>query len=182
MHPRGFCESNTVGAGTRVWAFAHVLDGAVVGEHCNICDHAYVEGGARLGNNVTVKNGVLIFDLVTIEDDVFVGPGVVFTNDMRPRAANKKSHDELDPTLVRNGATLGAGAVVVCGSTVGAHAFVAAGAIVARDVPAHGLVAGNPARRLGWVCECGERLPDELRCSCGRAYVVVSETEGLASA
>ena len=179
VHPLGLCESDEVGAGTRIWAFAHVLPGAIVGERCNICDHAFVEGGARLGNNVTVKNGVLVFDLVTIEDDVFVGPGVVFTNDLRPRAANKKSHDELDATLVRTGATLGAGVVVVCGTTIGAHAFVAAGATVIADVPAHALMVGNPARAIGWVCTCGERLPSELRCSCGRNYVVDNLTEGL---
>ena len=179
VHPLGLCESDEVGAGTRIWAFAHVLPGAVVGERCNICDHAFVEGGARLGNNVTVKNGVLVFDLVTIDDDVFVGPGVVFTNDLRPRAANKKSHDELDATRVRTGATLGAAVVVVCGTTIGAHAFVAAGATVIADVPAHALMVGNPARAIGWVCECGERLPSDLRCSCGRNYVAGNLTEGL---
>jgi acetyltransferase-like isoleucine patch superfamily enzyme len=150
-----------------------------VGERCNICDHAFVEGGARLGNNVTVKNGVLVFDCVTIEDDVFLGPGVVFTNDMRPRAANKKSHAELDATMVRTGATLGAGVVVVCGTTIGAHAFIAAGATVVADVPAHALMVGNPARAIGWACECGERLAADLRCVCGRAYVHGDLTEGL---
>jgi UDP-2-acetamido-3-amino-2,3-dideoxy-glucuronate N-acetyltransferase len=179
VHPLGLCESDEVGAGTRVWAFAHVLPGAVVGERCNICDHAFVEGGARLGNNVTVKNGALVFDCVTIEDHVFLGPGVVFTNDLRPRAANKKSHAELDATLVRTGVTLGAGVVVVCGTTIGTHAFVAAGATVIADVPAHALMVGNPARAIGWVCECGERLGDDLRCACGRAYVNGNLTEGL---
>ena len=182
VHPLGVCESSNVGAGTRVWAFAHVLDGAVVGERCNICDHAFIENGARLGDNVTVKNGVLVFDLVTLEDDVFVGPGVVFTNDLRPRAAIKKSHDELGATLVRAGSTLGAGAVIVCGTTVGEYAFVAAGAVVTRDVPAHALMAGNPARRVGWACECGERLADDLICSCGRRYRVVSPSSGLGKA
>lgn len=179
VHALGVCESDDVGAGTRIWAFAHVLAGAVVGERCNICDHAFVEAGARLGNNVTVKNGVLIFDLVTIEDDVFVGPGVVFTNDMRPRAAIKKGHDALDATVVRTGATLGAGSVIVCGITIGAHAFIAAGSIVIAAVPAHALMVGNPARRIGWACVCGERLPDDLKCSCGRAYVVGPDAEGL---
>jgi acetyltransferase-like isoleucine patch superfamily enzyme len=180
VHPLGLCESAEIGAGTRIWAFAHVMPGAVVGAGCNICDHAFVESGARLGDNVTVKNGVLVFDKVTIEDDVFLGPNALFTNDLRPRAHVKKSGDALLPTLVQQGATLGAGAVVVCGTTIGRYAFVAAGAVVARDVPAHALIAGNPGKRIGWVCECGERLDDGLRCSCGRSYHLVSEAEGLA--
>ncbi len=115
-----------------------------------------------------MKNGVQLFDGVTLEDDVFVGPGAVFTNDLTPRAANKKSSAELVPTLVRRGATIGAGAIIVCGSTVGEHAFVAAGAVVTRDVAPHAIVMGNPARPRGWVCSCGERLPSDLVCSCGR--------------
>lgn len=170
VHPLGLCESEEVGPGTRVWAWAHVLPGAVVGAGCNICDHAYVEGGARLGDRVTVKNGVMVFAGVDVGDDVFLGPGVVFTNDLRPRAHVKKAGDELSTTRVRRGATLGAGCVVVCGTTIGEHAFVAAGSVVARDVAAHAFVAGNPARQKGWVCECGERLPDDLRCTCGRRY------------
>lgn len=176
VHPDGRCESAAVGRGTRVWAFAHVLDGAVVGEDCNICDGAYVEFGARLGNRVTVKNQVMIFEGVTIEDDVFLGPGVIFTNDLNPRAFIKKHGDELLPTLVRRGATLGAGAVVVCGTTVGEFAFVAAGAVVTRDVPAHSFVVGSPARVIGWACDCGLRLPADLACSCGRSWVLVGDS------
>ena len=171
VHPAGLCESESVGSGTRVWAFAHVLPGAVVGDDCNICDGAYVEGGAVVGDRVTVKNQVLIFEGVTIEDDVFLGPAVVFTNDLRPRAHIKRGGDALLSTLVRHGATLGAGVVVVCGATVGANAFVGAGAVVARDVPAHAFVVGNPGRRIGWACTCGERLSDELTCAdCGRRF------------
>ena len=171
VHPAGICESDSVGAGTRVWAFAHVLPGAVVGSNCNICDGAYVEGGASLGNRVTVKNQVLVFEGVTIEDDVFLGPAVVFTNDLRPRAHIKRGGDALLPTLVRQGATLGAGVVVVCGTTIGANAFIGAGTVVARDVPAHAFLVGNPGRRIGWACTCGERLPDSLVCTdCGRHF------------
>jgi UDP-2-acetamido-3-amino-2,3-dideoxy-glucuronate N-acetyltransferase len=176
VHPQGLCESSDVGEGTRVWAFAHVLPGARVGRDCNICDCAFVEGGAVLGNNVTVKNGTLVFERVTCEDDVFLGPNVLFTNDLRPRAAIKRSGDALLPTLVRRGATLGAGTVVVCGTEIGEHAFAAAGAVVTRDVPAHGFVAGNPARLKGWVCACGERLGDDLLCpECGTAHSRVGE-------
>ena len=170
VHPHGLCESDHVGAGTRIWAFAHVLDGARVGRDCNICDHAYVEGGVTIGNRVTVKNRVLLFEGVTVEDDVFLGPGVVFTNDLRPRAAIKRSGDELLSTRVQAGATLGAGVVVVCGVPIGTHAFVGAGTVVTEDVPAHGLVVGNPGRIIGWACECGHRLGDEWSCRCGREY------------
>lgn len=170
VHPLGLCESDDVGAGTRVWAWAHVMPGARVGADCNICDHAYVEGGARLGNRVTVKNAVLVFDGVTVGDDAFLGPNVLFTNDLRPRAHVKKGPEALLPTVVREGATLGAGTVVVCGTTIGAHAFAAAGSVITKDVAPHSFVAGNPARHRGWVCVCGERLPHDLRCDCGRAY------------
>ena len=171
VHPDGRCESDQVGQRTRVWAFAHVLAGAVVGSDCNLCDHTYVEAGAVIGDGVTVKNGVQVWYGVTLEDDVFVGPNATFTNDPRPRAAIKKGEAELVPTLVRRGATIGANATVVCGTTIGEEAFVAAGAVVTTDVPAHGLVAGSPARLIGWVCTCGERLPDDWACPvCGRKF------------
>lgn len=180
VHPSGLCESEDVGAGTRVWAFAHVMRGAVVGSGCNVCDHAFIEAGARVGDRVTIKNAVLVWDGVTIGDDAFIGPGAAFTNDLRPRAARDRADVVLTPTIVERGATIGANATIVCGTTVGPHAFVAAGAVVTRDVPAHALVAGNPARRLGWVCECGDRLDGALRCACGRRYRTVPR--GLAAA
>jgi UDP-2-acetamido-3-amino-2,3-dideoxy-glucuronate N-acetyltransferase len=182
VHDKGLCESDDVGAGTRVWAFAHVLPGARVGRGCNICDGAYVEGGVVLGDNVTVKNNTLLYEGVTCGNDVFLGPNVVFTNDMRPRAAIKRSGSDLLPTTVHDGATLGAGTVVVCGTTIGENAFAAAGSVVTRDVPAHAFVAGNPARRKGWVCTCGERLDGDLRCgACGSAYRLLSEEAGLST-
>ena len=176
VHPLGLCESDDVGPGTRVWAWAHVMPGARVGADCNVCDHAFVEGGARLGDRVTVKNGVMVFAGVDVGDDVFLGPGVVFTNDLRPRAHVKRGGDALLPTVVEDGVTLGAGAVVVCGIRIGRHAFAAAGAVVTRDVPAHAFVAGNPARVRGWVCSCGERLDDDLTCAaCGRAHAATAD-------
>ncbi|HXU83571.1 MAG TPA: acyltransferase [Polyangia bacterium] len=170
VHDRALCESDAIGAGTRVWAFAHVMKGAVIGSHCNVGDHAFIEGGARLGNHVTVKNCVLVWDKVTVEDEVFLGPNMVFTNDMNPRAAVKKSPDTFLPTLVRRGASIGANATVVCGVTIGENAFVGAGSVVIRDVPPYAMVVGNPARRIGWMCACGEKLPASLACSCGRRY------------
>jgi UDP-2-acetamido-3-amino-2,3-dideoxy-glucuronate N-acetyltransferase len=170
VHERALCESDAIGARTRVWAFAHVMKGAVIGTDCNVGDHAFVESGARLGNHVTVKNCVLVWDKVTVEDEVFLGPNMVFTNDMNPRVAFKKSADSFLPTLVRRGASIGANATIVCGVTIGTNAFVGAGSVVIRDVPAHAMVVGNPARRIGWMCACGEKLPAALGCKCGRQY------------
>jgi acetyltransferase-like isoleucine patch superfamily enzyme len=179
LHPAALCESDEVGPRTRVWAFAHVLPGARIGADCNICDGAFIEGGAVIGDGVTVKNSVLVWDGVHVENDVFLGPNVVFTNDLRPRAAIKKDASELLPTRVARGASIGASSTIVCGTTIGEHAFVAAGTVVARDVPSHALVAGNPGRCIGWVCECGERLDDHLGCLCGRRYELIDESSGL---
>jgi acetyltransferase-like isoleucine patch superfamily enzyme len=169
IHEKALCEGE-VGAGTRVWAFAHVMEGARVGEDCNLCDHCFVENGAVVGNRVTVKNGVLLWDKVTIGDEVFLGPNVVFTNDLNPRAAFKKKPADFLPTTVGQGATLGANATIVCGVTLGEQCFVGAGSVVVDDVPAHALVVGNPARRIGWVCTCGLKLKKSLACGCGRKF------------
>jgi acetyltransferase-like isoleucine patch superfamily enzyme len=172
LHPTALCESSRVGGGTRVWAFAHVLDGAIIGRNCNIGDHAYVEGGVRMGDGVIVKNGVMLWDGVTLEDYVFVGPGAVFTNDRYPRsrhlpeAAERYNRREqwTIPTVVRRGASIGAGAVILCGVTIGSFATVAAGAVVTRDVVDHALVVGSPGRLAGWVCRCGVTLDGTQTC------------------
>jgi UDP-2-acetamido-3-amino-2,3-dideoxy-glucuronate N-acetyltransferase len=169
IHPLGLCESTSVGTGTRVWAFAHVMDGAVLGRDCNVGDHAFVETGAVVGDRVTIKNAVLLWDGVTVEDDVFLGPAVVFTNHLRPRS---RAPFTVVPTLVRQGATLGAAATVVCGIVVGAFSFVAAGAVLTRSVPDHAFMAGSPARQQGWVCRCGLKLPSSLVCSCDLRFAV----------
>lgn len=172
IHPKALCESDRIGNRTRIWAFVHILPGATVGSDCNICDGAFIEGRVAIGDNVTVKNQVMIFDGVTIEDSVFLGPGVTFTNDLRPRAHIKRGSDQLLPTRVHAGATLGAGVTVVCGIQIGAHAFIGAGAVVTKDVPPHAFVIGNPGRVVGWVCVCGDRLPPRpVSCHCGRTYV-----------
>ncbi|MGH8513490.1 MAG: acyltransferase, partial [Gammaproteobacteria bacterium] len=173
-------ESSDVGAGTRVWAFAHIMEGAIVGTDCNICDHAFIESGARIGDRVTVKNNVLVWDRVTVEDEVFLGPNAVFTNDLTPRVAFKKKPDEFVPTLVRRGASIGANVTIVCGVTIGEQAMIGAGSVVTRDVPAHALVAGNPARRIGWVCTCGKTLNPGLQClACNRRYTLTDGALGL---
>lgn len=179
VHPQALCESDQVGEGTRVWAFAHVMSGAVVGAGCNVCGGAFVESGAIVGDRVTIKNSVLVWDGVTVEDDVFLGPNAVFTNDRNPRAAFKKPLQEFLPTLVRQGATIGANATVLSGTTIGKGAFVGAGAVVTRDVPSYAVVVGNPARLIGWMCECGERLLDSFRCICGRGYEADAPDGGL---
>jgi UDP-2-acetamido-3-amino-2,3-dideoxy-glucuronate N-acetyltransferase len=170
VHELALCESDQIGPRTRVWAFAHVLPGARIGADCNVCDHAYIEGGAVLGDKVTVKNNVLVWDGVTVEDQVFLGPNVVFTNHPRPRVAFKVGRAAWQPTLVRHGATIGANATVMCGVTIGRWAMVGAGSVVTADVPDHALVVGNPARRVGWACECGRTLPEDPACECGRCY------------
>lgn len=159
LHPAAIAESTSIGPGTRIWAFAHVMRDAELGANCNIGEHAFIESGARIGNNVTVKNGVSLWSGVEVEDDVFLGPHCVFTNDPNPRAYIRKGPQELVRTTVRRGATIGAGAVIVCGHSVGNYAFVGAGAVVIRDVPDFALVVGNPARLIGWMCLCAGNLP-----------------------
>src|SRR4051812_38198505 len=148
VHPQGLCESAEVGAGTRVWAFAHVLEGARVGAECNICDGVFVEGGAVVGDRVTVKCGVQLWDGVELEDDVFVGPNATFTNDPMPRS--RRWLESYPRTVVRAGASIGANATILPGIEIGRGAMVGAGAVVTRSVPPHAIVVGNPARIHGY--------------------------------
>lgn len=172
VHERALCETDQVGQGTRIWAFAHVMKEVTLGTDCNVCGHAFLESGAVVGDRVTIKNGVAIWDKVTIGNDVFIGPYAVFTNDMNPRVAFKKDPTGFLPTVVGDGASIGANATIVCGVTLGKHCFIGAGAVVIKDVPSHALVVGNPARPVGWMCRCGARLnDDDFNCpACGRQY------------
>jgi UDP-2-acetamido-3-amino-2,3-dideoxy-glucuronate N-acetyltransferase len=165
-----------IGDGTRIWHWTHVQANAIVGQRCSLGQNVYI-GKARIGNNVKIQNNVSVYDEVILEDDVFCGPSMVFTNVINPRSHIVRKH-EYRLTLVRKGASIGANAVVVCGNSVGLYAMIGAGAVVTRDVPDFALAVGNPARRIGWVCQCGERLPESgaVTCnSCGWSYTISSE-------
>jgi UDP-2-acetamido-3-amino-2,3-dideoxy-glucuronate N-acetyltransferase len=151
-------EGAVVGAGTKIWHFCHVMPGAVIGERCNLGQNVVVMPGTRIGNNVKIQNNVSIYEGVELDDDVFCGPSMVFTNVMNPRSHVSRKHD-YRRTRVGRGATIGANATIVCGVSLGAYAFVAAGAVVTKDVAPYALVAGVPARQIGWACQCGEVLP-----------------------
>jgi UDP-2-acetamido-3-amino-2,3-dideoxy-glucuronate N-acetyltransferase len=164
-HSTAIVDTDQVGAGTRIWAFTHIMDNAVVGANCNIGEHCFIESGAVIGDNVTIKNQTMIWEGVTINDGVFVGPNVTFTNDLFPRSARLPQaagryadRGWLSKTRVNRGASIGAAAVVLPNITVGEFAMIGAGAVVTKDVAPHALMIGSPARRTGWVCECGQLL------------------------
>ena len=159
-----------IGTGTTIWHFAHVMTGACVGKNCSFGQNVFISGKAVVGNGVKVQNNVSIYDRVILEDDVFCGPSMVFTNVINPRAFVSRKH-EYKETRVKKGATIGANATIVCGVTLGEYSFIAAGSVVTKDVPAHALVMGVPARAAGWVCTCGQKLDAQLQCSsCGKKY------------
>lgn len=171
-------DGAVIGEGTSIWHFAHVMSGAIVGNRCSLGQNVFVADGVTIGNGCRIQNNVSLFTGVILEDDVFCGPSMVFTNVVNPRAfVSRKS--EYRTTTIRVGATIGANATIVCGTTVGRYAFVGAGAVVTQDVPDYALVVGVPARQIGWVGEHGDRLTEELKCpSTGRQYRLVDS--GLA--
>jgi UDP-2-acetamido-3-amino-2,3-dideoxy-glucuronate N-acetyltransferase len=160
VHQSSYIDDGAqIGEGTKIWHFSHVMSGARIGRHCNIGQNVVVSPGVVIGNNVKIQNNVSVYTGVTLEDDVFCGPSMVFTNVVNPRSHISRK-DEYRSTLVKRGATLGANATIVCGHTVGEYAFVGAGAVVTSNVPDHALVLGVPARIVGWVCSCGVKVAD----------------------
>jgi UDP-2-acetamido-3-amino-2,3-dideoxy-glucuronate N-acetyltransferase len=169
-------EGCEIGDDTKVWHFTHVMSGARIGQRCNIGQNVVISPGVVVGDNVKIQNNVSVYTGVILEDDVFCGPSMVFTNVINPRS-HVSRRDEYQPTLVKRGASLGANSTIVCGHTIGSYAFVGAGTVVTRDVPDYALVVGNPGRITGWVCECGVKLsgggavPHDATCHvCGAKY------------
>ena len=178
VHESSYIDNGVeIGNGTKIWHFCHVQTGAVIGENCSLGQNVNISNNVKIGNQVKIQNNVSVYEGVELEDGVFCGPSCVFTNDLTPRAKYPKGSANYKKTLVREGATIGANATIVCGHTIGKYALIAAGAVVTSDVPEYALMAGIPAKRMGWVCECGEVLDATLVCSnCNKAY---AEENGL---
>jgi UDP-2-acetamido-3-amino-2,3-dideoxy-glucuronate N-acetyltransferase len=190
IHPTSIVETQHIGRNTYIWAFTHIMEAVSISENCNIGSHCFIESQVCIGNNVTIKNGNMLWEGITLEDGVFIGPGACFTNDLYPRSprlpqAKERYRDRewLVPTRVKQGVSLGSGAVVLAGVVLGSFAMVGAGAVVTKDVAPYTLVVGNPARVVGWVCQCGQPLKfkdDRANCSfCARSFVKLGNSVHL---
>jgi len=168
-------EGCDIGENTKIWHFCHIIQGTTIGANCNIGQNVVIGGNVKVGNGCKIQNNVSIYEGVELEDDVFCGPSMVFTNVFTPRSHVSRKKEYLK-TPVRKGATIGANATIVCGNEIGQYAFIGAGAVVTKNVASQALMIGNPAKQIGWMCKCGERLPDTLTCSrCGSSYRVDSD-------
>lgn len=178
LHESSYVDDDvTIGEGTKIWHFCHIQAGAEVGEKCTFGQNVNVSNNVKIGNGVKVQNNVSIYEGVELEDYVFCGPSMVFTNDLTPRARFPKNHAGYKKTLIKHDATLGANCTIVCGNTIGEYATIAAGTVIVKDVKPHALMAGVPAKQIGWTCKCGQVLDKEdLKCpDCGRIYKVVDD-------
>ena len=176
IHPSSIIDENVeIGDNTKIWHFSHIQSGVRIGTGCSLGQNVNVSNNVRVGNGVKIQNNVSVYEGVELEDYVFCGPSMVFTNDLTPRSRYPKGHEAYKKTLVQHDATLGANCTIVCGHKIGAYATIAAGAVVTKDVPGQALMAGVPARQIGWVCECGQVLDEDMKCpDCGKKY---SKTE-----
>lgn len=166
-------EGASIGSGTKIWHFCHIQKGSQIGENCSLGQNVNVSNNVKIGNGVKLQNNVSVYEGVELEEYVFCGPSCVFTNDLTPRSKYPKGNVGYKKTLVKYGASIGANATIVCGHTIGRWAMIASGAVVTRDVPDYAVMAGVPAKQIGWICECGIPLKNGLRCrDCAREYVL----------
>ena len=172
VHESSYIDNGaSIGEGTKIWHFCHIQDGAIIGKNCSLGQNVNISNNVHIGNGVKIQNNVSVYEGAELGDYVFCGPSVVFTNDISPRAKYPKGRAGYRKTILRTGATVGANATIVCGHELGEWCMVAAGAVVTKDVPAHALVAGVPAKQAGWGCECGQVLDQDLHCHiCKRVY------------
>lgn len=173
VHESSYIDENvSIGSGTKIWHFCHIQSGASIGDNCSLGQNVNVSNNVKIGNGVRIQNNVSLYEGVELEDYVFCGPSMVFTNDFTPRSRYPKGAAGYKKTLVKAGASIGANATIVCGHTIGRNAMIAAGAVVNSDVPDHALMVGVPAQQMGWVCECGHKLDQDLLCAqCHRRYI-----------
>ncbi|MBU0580468.1 MAG: N-acetyltransferase [Candidatus Margulisbacteria bacterium] len=175
-HEKALVESDNIGAGTRIWAFAHILKDANIGKECNICDHTFIESDVIVGDEVTIKCGVFLWDGIRIENKVFIGPNATFTNDVRPRS--KEYPEEFSKTNIKEGASIGANATIIAGTTIGLYSLIGAGSVVTSDIPNYAKAYGVPAKVKGYICTCARDLDfkeDKAKCSCGNIFKKNSE-------
>lgn len=177
VHESSYIDDNVeIGEGSKIWYFCHIQKGAKIGKQCSLGQNVNISNNVKIGDRVKIQNNVAVYEGVEIEDDVFCGPSCVFTNDLTPRAKYPKGHENYRKTVIKKGASIGANATIVCGHTIGEWALIGAGAVVSSDVPAHALMLGVPAKKKGWVCECGEILKNGFHCEhCGRSYIETEE-------
>ncbi|MBA7494027.1 UDP-2-acetamido-3-amino-2,3-dideoxy-D-glucuronate N-acetyltransferase [subsurface metagenome] len=181
VHPSSFIDDDVqIGEGTKIWHFCHIMSGARIGKNCKLGQNVFIDRDVKVGDGVKIENNVSVYRGMTLEDYVFCGPSMVFTNVINPRSAYPRDIKQYRKTLVKKGATIGANATIICGVTLGRSTFVGAGAVVTEDVPGYALVYGNPAKIKGWMCECGKRLEfrdEQARCDeCGKEYKKKGET------